>query len=95
MYQVMASFGYLWTKLPVVGPGASQHQSKGHTLPCQVEGTSAVLFAFSLPRGSIMLSRLRVVLLAVKGGGVKARYRPLPGCDSEKLGLCLAVSVRS
>lgn len=34
VYQVMVSFGYLQTKLPVVGPGASQHQSKGHTLPC-------------------------------------------------------------
>lgn len=42
-----------------------------------------------------MLSRLRVVLLTVKGGGVKVRCRPLPGCDSEKLGLWLAVSVRS
>lgn len=42
-----------------------------------------------------MLWRLRVVILAVKGGGVKVRHRPLPGYDSEKLGLCLAVSVMS
>lgn len=54
-----------------------------------------VLFAFNLLGGSIMLSRLRVAILAVKGGGVKVRYSPLPGCDSEKLGLCLAVSVMS
>lgn len=71
-------------------------RAKATHFPIKVErDLGGVLFAFSLPRGSIMLSRLRVVILAVKGGGVKVRYRPLPGCDSEKLGLCLAVSVES
>lgn len=53
-------------------------RAKATHFPVTVErDLGSVLFAFNLPRGSIMLSRLRVVILAVKGGGVKVRYKTI------------------
>ena len=44
--------------------------------PVLVVGTSAVCCLLSVSPGvPLMLSRLRVVILAVRGGGVKVRYR--------------------
>lgn len=52
VYQVIASFGYLQTRIPVVGPGAFQHQSKGHTLPCHSwKGPMPCVVCFQSPRG--------------------------------------------